>query len=297
VTSNGIDFFRRRDTRKPFFLYLSYHRPHPPYDPPAWAYEQYLDTPMPDPPVGDWVSLLEPYASQKPEAFYGRAGERQLRQARAGYYGHMSHIDHQICRFLEILKEYGLDENTWVCFVSDHGEMMGDHNLFRKSFPYEGSAHIPLILRGPSGSGIKPGSVCDHLVELRDVMPMLLECAGLPVPETIEGANPLAAKDWRSHLRGEHIQFGQSLQWLTDGHRKYVWFSGNGHEQLFDLDNDPQELVDLASQPAWQVELKNWRSHLALALAHREEGFSDGQSLRTGCPVSPVLSFLRSPAG
>ena len=62
VVTQAIDFLRRRDPRKPFLLYLSFHRPHPPYDPPAWAFEQFLDAPMPDPPVGDWADLYAPYA-------------------------------------------------------------------------------------------------------------------------------------------------------------------------------------------------------------------------------------------
>jgi arylsulfatase A-like enzyme len=296
VTSNGIDFFRRRDPRKPFFLYLSYHRPHQPYDPPQWAFDQYLDAPMPAPPVGDWASLLEPYGNGQPDSLYSEADTRFLQRARAGYYGHMTHIDHQINRFLEVLKEYGLEENTWVCFVSDHGEMLGDHNLYRKSYPYEGSARVPLILRGPKGCEVEPGTVNDRVVELRDVMPMLLECAGLPVPGCVEGLNPLAADSWRPYLHGEHVQFGQSLQWLTDGHRKYVWFSGSGHEQLFDLDADPQECHDLAAKPDWRRELEHWRLRLAESLREREEGFSDGKALRTGCPVHPVLSFLREHA-
>ncbi len=303
IVTQAIDFLRRRDPRKPFFLFLSFHRPHPPYDPPAWALEMYLDRPMPEVPVGDWAEILAPYADPyRPDTFVGEIDPRVLQRARAGYYGHMTHIDHQVNRFMEVLAEYGLADNTYVCFVSDHGEMMGDHHLFRKGFPYEGSARVPLILKGPADSGIQRGAAYDQVVELRDIMPTLLDCAGLPIPETVEGRSflPIArgeAVEWRDYLHGEHTLMNQSIQWLTDGHEKYVWFSGTGHEQLFDLEEDPQELHDLAADPGYAERVAHWRRLLIRELSGREEGFTDGEALIPGRPVHPCLSHLRRQAG
>ena len=299
VVTQSVDFLRRRDPRKPFFLFMSFHRPHPPYDPPAWAFEQYLEVSMPEPPVGDWADIFDKYA--QPHLHNGWAGELRssvLHRARAGYYGHMTHIDHQLNRFFESLQEFGLRDKTYICFVSDHGEMLGDHHLYRKGYPYEGSARVPLILKGPPGSGIFAGSVHEEVAELRDVMPTLLSCAGLPIPDSVEGHSllPLArgAKSaWRHHLHGEHILLGQSLQWVTDGHEKYVWFSGSGHEQLFDLNLDPHELHDLAGEPSSAERKVYWRRVLVEELSGREEGFTCGQELITGRPVSPVLSHLQ----
>ncbi len=298
VVTQGIDFLRRRDPRKPFFLFLSFHRPHPPYDPPAWAFEQYLDAEMPDVPVGDWTDLFAPYANPfKPDCLAGEIPPRVLRRARAGYYGHMTHIDHQLNRFLEVLNEYGQYHNTYFCFVSDHGEMMGDHHLFRKVLAYEGSARVPMVIKGPAESGIVAGAVHDHIVELGDVMPTLLDCAGLPIPETVEGQSLLPIMrgervTWRPYLHGEHTLQKQSMQWVTDGHQKYIWFSGSGREQLFDLDADPQELHDLAAEPSAAGRLADWRQALIRELAGREEGFTDGQQLIVGRPVRPCLSHL-----
>jgi arylsulfatase A-like enzyme len=262
----------------------------------------YKDTPMPPVPVGDWQDLVAPYAiPQSPECYVGEPDPRALQRARAGYYGHMTHIDHQINRFLEILAEYGQADNTVVCFTSDHGEMLGDHHMWRKAYPYEGSAHVPLILKGPAGGSIQRGAVCEQAVELRDIMPTLLEAAGLPIPETVEGRSflPMAqgqSADWRPYLHGEHTVLGQSLQWLTDGREKYVWWSGTGAEQLFDLTADPQELHDLARDAAQAERLSAWRARLIAELAGREEGYTDGQRLIAGRPVSPVLAHLREQA-
>lgn len=300
IVTQGLDFLRRRDPRKPFFLYLGFHRPHPPLDPPAWAYEMYADAPMPDPPRGDWTEILEPHRTQnRPDPQVATLAPRALQRARAGYYGHMTHIDHQINRLMEGLQEFGVKSSTYACFVSDHGDLLGDHDCWRKTLPYDGSARVPLLLWGPQAApegGIKRGTRCDAVAELRDVMPTLLDCAGLPIPESVEGRSLLpfargeVAPDWRPFLHGEHTGYGQSIHYLTDGREKYVWWSGTGTEQLFDLVNDPQETHDLARAGANEARVAAWRARLIDTLRDRPEGFvgADG-SLITGRPVRPML--------
>ncbi len=295
IATRAIDFMRRRDTRKPFFLYLGFHRPHPPYDPPQWAFDQYARQRMPDPVIGDWADVPEPHRNdQLHEAHVARYQRKVIDRAKAGYYGHMTHIDQQINRVLEHLRQYGQQDNTWVCFVSDHGEMLGDHHMYRKGYPYEGSAGVPFILSGPSSSNLPRGTTCDAVIELRDVLPTLLDCAGLPVPAGIDGTSVLPAARGetgalRPWLHGEHTIFGDTVQWLTDGHEKYVWWSGDGTEQLFDLDTDPDECVDLARRGESAERITHWRKILIDELAGREDGLSDGTRLVTGRPVQPIL--------
>ena len=105
--------------------------------------------------------------------------QRDVRLARAGYYGHMTHIDSQISRFIQTLGEFRLADNTVIAFISDHGDMMGDHGLWRKGYPYEASSHVPFILYG---AGIAPGTRVDSVVEIRDMMPTLLDVAGVEIP-------------------------------------------------------------------------------------------------------------------
>lgn len=298
VVHQSIDFLRRRDPRKPFFLFMSFHRPHPPYDPPSWAFDMYADRDMPQPPIGDWSKCFAEYGNvARPDTFYGEFDGHVLNRARAGYYGHMTHIDHQINRFIETLHEFEVANNTWIAFVSDHGEMLGDHNLYRKGYPYEGSSRVPLILKGPPGVQLERGQRCDALVELRDIMPTLLDCAELPIPVETEGRSvlPLLQKvphEWRAYLHGEHVIFGQSLQWLTDGKEKYIWMSELGREQLFDLKTDPLELHDLSAHPASGPRILFWRRILISELAGRDEGFSDGSSLICARPVKTSLSHI-----
>ena len=304
VATQSIDFLRRRDPRKPFFLFMSFHRPHPPLDPPAWAFEQYATRDIPPPPVGDWadeVSALHeaPFRDpHRPDLNVGRMDPVLLRRARAAYYGQMSFIDHQLNRFFETLSTYGLARETFICFVSDHGELLGDHHLFRKSLPYEGSARVPLLLKGPASSGIAQGRVHLPVAELCDVMPTLLDCAGLPIPATLEGRSllPIARGNdvaWRTHLHGEHTYAGGAVHYVTDGREKYLWFSRTGMEQLFDLTTDPHEQVNLARQPTQASRVARWRGVLVDELKGREEGFTDGHVLIPGRPVVNVLSHLR----
>src|SRR5206468_3720915 len=119
-------------------------------------------------------------------------------------------------------------------------------------------------LKGPAGSGdvIPRGATPDAVVELRDVMPTLLDCASLPIPAAVEGRSVLSLLkegEGRPYLHGEHTTLGQSVHWLTDGHSKYVWLSGSGHEQLFDLEADPQEMHDLAREAAAGTQVAQWR--------------------------------------
>lgn len=291
IVSEAQEFLRRRDTRKPFFLYLGFHRPHPPYDPPQWAFDQYLHDPMPAPPVGDWANeVLGPLDdSWRADPSVAQLSPRALQRARAGYFGHISHIDLLLNRLIESLAEYGLRQDTVLCFVSDHGELLGDHNAFRKVLPYEGSVRVPLLLQGP---GIpRKTVVSDAVAELRDVMPTLLDAAGLPVPDGLDGKSllPVARGEQptvREFLHGEHTAFGQSVHYLTDGKEKYIWWSGTGREQHFDLTHDPHECHDLGPSPLW-------RARLIKILTNRPEGFVEQGQLVQGRPIEPLLPLLR----
>ncbi|MEV7566432.1 arylsulfatase [Streptomyces tanashiensis] len=296
VSRRTVDFLRTRDRERPFFLFTSFHRPHPPYDPPRWAFEQYLHREMPEPPVGEWAAEMWSGCGNPhdPASAYLEPSEHALRRARAGYYGHMSHIDQQINRILQALGEEQA-EDTYVLFASDHGELMGDHHLFRKTLPYEGSSRIPFIVSGP---GIASG---DHrrLVELRDVMPTLLTAAGLPVPDSVEGHDVLAGPE-RAWLHGEHQEAlvcpdrPGSVQWLTDGSWKYICRSADGREQLFDLLADPGELYDVALLLPDAADL--WRGRLTDVLRERPEGFVQGDRLVPGREVAAILSGNREKA-
>lgn len=281
----AVDFLGRRDPTAPFFLKVSFIHPHQPCTPPRDYYERYMAMDLPPPVVGDWARVFDEPQRGLPVASWRTALDPQvMKQYQAAYFGSVNHIDDQVGRILEILPR-----NTIVLFLSDHGEMLGDHQWIRKRNAYEPSARIPFIMRLPGSMGIEQGHRCDRLVELMDVMPTLLEAAGAPIPETVEGHSLLALargeeEGWREILHGECAEVpetGSGMQYLTDGRWKYVWWPGTGGEQLFDLENDPRERHDLADDPGHIADLKTWRERLIERLDGRPEGFTDGRRLLT----------------
>jgi arylsulfatase A-like enzyme len=137
--------------------------------------------------------------------------------------------------------------------------------------------------------------VGDQVVELRDVMPTLLDSAGLSIPDGLDGHSLLRAADGdaaplRGYLHGEHTYAGrQSVHAITDARYKYVWYSGDGHEQLFDLAGDPRELHDLADAPDSADVLAERRRRLVDELSDSPEGYVDGGRLVPGRQPFDVL--------
>ncbi|GAA4914661.1 arylsulfatase [Stackebrandtia albiflava] len=299
VVTEAVEFMYRRDPTRPFFLNLSFHRPHPPFDPPQWAFDQFMAAPPYAPVVGDWAGRFDRFRQDdRPDAPVAEYDRESLHRARAGYLGNMVHIDHQIQRFMEAAAEFGFTvENTWFCFTSDHGEMLGEHRLWRKSLPYEGSARIPFLLAGPES---EPGGVSGELVTLQDVMPTLLDCAGLEVPDGLDGRSLRAVaaggapETPREYVHIEHsYQGGQSVHAVVDQRFKYVWFSGDGHEQLFDMVDDREELRDLAAAPESAGALADRRSVLVSLLADSPEGYVADGALVPGREPVEVLPGAR----
>ncbi len=288
----ALRFLRERDRSRPFFLVVSFRAAHPPLVPPAFYMERYLRTGVPEPVIGDWT---------RPPAEGGVGldvsshnvdlrGEALL-SARAGYYGLLNHLDDQLRRIFNPVN--GVDRttggNTAVMLVSDHGEMLGDHYLWRKTVPYEPSARIPFLLRAPERFGISPRTVVEKPVGLEDVMPTVLDLAGAEIPDSVEGRSvlPMARGEdvaWREYMHIEHAPMHHTL---TDGREKYIWFVEDGREQFFDLAGDPQELHECGGEHPDR--LAHWRGIMVRELHPRPEGFSDGQRLIPGRTYQPVL--------
>jgi arylsulfatase A-like enzyme len=310
---------RGRDPERPFFLNISFARPHSPYVPPRPYWEQYIHQETPPPFVGDWAEMHNrPEDAVDPNAWRGKMPPQAIHRARAGYYGEVSFIDTQVGRLINWMSRFGRDmlAKTWFLFTSDHGDMQGDHNLWRKTYAYEGSTHIPFLvvpagrLTGHTGD---VRCVADEVVELRDVLPTLLDAVGLPAPRTVDGRSLLplmqgathrgstgrgstgrgVADEWRNYIHGEHCtcySTEQEMQYVTDGRRKYVWLPRLGIEQFFDLEQDPGECDNLIGDVERDGEIARWRGYLIEELAARECGW-----VREGRLVTPPDEPLVSP--
>ena len=275
IGETALRFLQNYQGAQPFFLKVSFERPHSPYDPPSRWWDRYA-APLPPAQAADWAAKYRPRSSDRVDAWHGDMGAAAVRAARQGYYGSVSFVDEQIGRILETLDQRRLLDRTLILYLSDHGDMLGDHHLWRKSYPYEGSAGVPMILHWPEGLGREARARADsHPVEVRDVLPTLLDAAGAPAPAGIDGASllPIArnpAGRWRDWVDLEHdVCYSPANHWnaLTDGHRKYIFHAMTGEEQFFHLDTDPHELTDLSGDAAAAAELATWRNRL---IAHLE---------------------------
>lgn len=283
----AVEFIHHYKSDKPLFLKVSFARPHSPYDPPQRYLDLYKDAEIPEPAIGEWAEKFADYPKSKDAAF-GDYGKEHALDSRRHYYAAISFIDDQVGRVIQALKEEGLYENSVILFVSDHGDMLGDHYHWRKTYAYEGSTGVPFMIRLPREmkTRVKPGTHLDQVVEIRDILPTFVDLAGGEVPQDIDGSSLLPLlqdekPEWREYIDLEHATcYSPDNYWcgLTDGKMKYIWFFRTGEEQLFNLEKDPHELVNLAGNKKQAKMLAMWRERMVKHLSERgEEYVKDGQ--------------------
>jgi arylsulfatase len=270
IGDTAVRFLRDYRKEQPFFLKVSFERPHSPYDPPQRWWDRYGGS-LPPARSGAWAEKFRTRSGKDTTIWHGDIGAEATARARRGYYGSVSFVDEQIGRILYALGQRGWLRNTLILFLADHGDMLGDQFHWRKSYAWQGSARIPMILHWPEGT--PAGEVRNQPVEIRDVLPTMLDAAGVPAPDGIDGASLLKIarnpqSEWRQWIDLEHdVCYSPENHWnaLTDGRRKYIFHALTGQEQFFNLDQDPYELKD---QPG-DAEVPKWRARLAAHLALR----------------------------
>lgn len=248
ATDTMARYVRRRDPDRPAFWYLGYRHPHPPLVPPQRFLEQYAEIEI-DPPVyGGWAEGDLPYNLQGVQA-RSIYSEREIRWARRAFYALCTHIDQQIGALIGTIREEGILDETIIMFTSDHGDMLGDHNMWAKQTFYEGSSNVPMVLLGEAQDRkIGVGKTDDRLTGLQDVMPTLLGLAGIDAPDTLDGRSMVSAAR-RDYIYGEFGEGQHSSRMIRDPQYKLIWYPCGNHTQLFDIEADPQEMVDLGADP------------------------------------------------
>ena len=280
---NFLDSYQQSD---PFFLKVSFIRPHSPYDPPSRWMKQYADAGIPPAVAGGWADRYVPRSDDTNDIWHGKLPDDVIRTSRQAYYANVSFVDEQVGLILEALERRGLLDETLIVFTSDHGDMLGDQNLWRKTYAYEPSARIPFLMRWPSGLlSARRGQRRPEPIELRDVLPTFLEAGTVPqaqeMIQRLDGRSLLAllrgeGVSWRQWIDLEHnVCYSPSNHWnaLADGRWKYIYHAQNGEEQLFDLVHDPQELKDLAQVSEYSAPLRQWRNRLIEHLSERGDAF------------------------
>lgn len=252
----SIDFIETRDDTRPFFLWTSFGKPHPPFAPTQSMWSLYAQKHIDAPHYGDWSQQH----TDIPPSFMGPtkglnntwdADPSQIIDTKRAYYACVSQVDYALGVLFARMRELGLLENTWIIFTSDHGDMMGDHHMFGKGVFLEGSAHIPLIVRAPSPTWDRNKPFLaernETIVTLADIMPTILSLAQVPIPEHVDGENLLNLHQQEDTKRTFYGNCANSSFAIIDDGYKYTLSTRGGDELLFHLRNDPHELINLAA--------------------------------------------------
>lgn len=233
-TNLAINFIKQ-NKEHPFFCYLSWGPPH--QDNTITGY-----TPPPEHDIYNASDMI-----LRPNVSGTNNGTSQ-----AKYFGHCTAMDSEFGRLMETLEQEGLTDNTLVVFNADHGDMLFSHGLTYKGKPEEESCHVPLLMRLPDR--IKPGKVITNSVNSIDLMPTILSLCGLNVPDTCVG------KDKSPLLLGEtapeesiYCEYQDAWRMVVKNQFKLIIRNVDGGEsitELFDLNSDPYELLNLLNSPA-----------------------------------------------
>ncbi len=270
---------RRRDPTRPAFWYLGYRHPHPPLVPPQRFLDRYNGVELDKTFVGDWakdVSAL-PYHLQGVAA-RGTYTEREAADARRAFYALCTHIDQQIGALIGTIREEGVLDDTIIMFTSDHGDMLGNHNMWAKQTFYEWSACVPMVLVGTANcrrTGFSRAD--DRLVGLQDVMPTLLDLAGIDAPESVEGRS-MVGGERRETLYGEFGEVGHCSRMLRNETHKLIYYPVGNVFHLFDLENDPDEMTNLADEPASANILEHMKGALMKELYGSDLAWIEGET-------------------
>ena len=251
AADKAIELLRERAGKsEPFFLAVGFVRPHFPfvstescvsqYDPDALAVPRFPEDDHDDMPIQAIGKLLG-------------FEDDQTQRLRRGYYGAIGFMDQQFGRLLDELERLKLRDNTIVVFLSDHGYLLGEHRMWKKSRLWEESARVPLIVSVP---GKKRGVRCSHIVESLDLYPTLSELAGLPKDPGAQGQSlvPLLDEPEATLSRTDAlIQVSKGFG-LRSGKWAYMWYpaakkSKTEGYMLYDLQSDPSQFTNLVDLP------------------------------------------------
>lgn len=267
--------FLTANAGSPWLFSVNFFDPHHAFDPPAPYLERYRDRlhsiPLPDYDSGELAQKpifqqIDHEGAYRNAALhpFNKMTETDHRWVRAAYWAMCDLIDDQIGRILNALQETGQSEHTLVIFMSDHGEMLGDHGIYLKGpYFYEPAIRVPLFISQP---GTIPASRREpNLVELTDIAPTLLEAAGLPIHPGMQGRSlwPLLQghHETGTHRTDIYCEYLNAMPWhrepranatmIRTATHKLAVQHGTDCGELYDLVNDPGEKINHWNDPAF----------------------------------------------
>ena len=263
---------------EPWCMYVGTLGPHDPYIPPKRFLDMYADVEFPLPDTFDDPLDDKPALYRRTRDRFGQLTREEHREAIAHYLAFCSYEDWLFGLLIDKLKERGEYEDTIILYVSDHGDYLGDHGLWCKGLPaFLTNYHVPASLKMPGG---EQDVVRDELVSLCDFGPTFLDAAGADSPVTFAGRSlmPLmtaeeVSEDWRDALffqTNGNETYGIQRSIVTDKWR-FV-YNGFDYDELYDLENDPGQMINLACDPQYESVKKEMYTRIwAFGLEHEEQ--------------------------
>ncbi|MFC5624388.1 sulfatase-like hydrolase/transferase [Algoriphagus winogradskyi] len=268
----AIDFINshaKAGSDKPFFAYVAFTAPHDPYSPEAGYISHYPDGSLPLP--GNYKpyhpfefdnlmvrdELLTDWP-RKPEV---------IQMILSDYYALVTHLDSQIGKIIQALKDNNLYENTIIVYAADNGLAAGSHGLLGKQSLYEHSTNVPMIIKGP---GVPKNETFDAMVYLYDLYPTLSELAGLPKPNQVDGKSlaPILKGKEKEVRNSLFTAYRYTVRAVRTAEWKLIRYPERDYFQLFNLKNDPLELNNLAENKEYSgtkeeliTLLKDWQKN------------------------------------
>jgi arylsulfatase A-like enzyme len=264
IAAAAVDFLQdRKEAEKPFMMYVAFLAPHDPRQSP----QEYLDR-YPPKDIAVPESYL-PYHSFDQGDYYLRdevlAGfprsEKIVRENISDYYAMVTHTDDHIGLILKALEESGQADNTLVIFTSDHGLAVGRHGLMGKQNHYDHSIRAPFIVKGP---GVPEGASVPGMFYLNSVFPTAVELAGLEIPESVQAPSivPLINGERDAVYDNIYGSYRHFQRMVRSQDWKLIYYPMIERTQLFNLAEDPEELKDLAGDPAHAERIKTMMGEL-----------------------------------
>jgi arylsulfatase A-like enzyme len=294
LADGAIRFLRTRKRDKPFFMYLAGPAPHDPRVAPKAYMDMYEPEKIPLPanfkpfhPFNNGEMLIR---DERLAAWPRTAPE--IRRHLRDYYAMVTHLDAQLGRIFQVLKDTGEYDNTIIIFSSDQGIAIGSHGLMGKQNLYEHSMSVPLIFCGP---GIPKGRSCEAFAYNFDIFPTVCELVGAKVPDGLDGKSLAAVIRGRKDKVRDAIflAYRNVQRAVRRGRWKLLRYPQINRTQLFDLEADPYETKDLAREPSQAGRVKE----LLALMAEQQKLFGDAHPLTAESPqpAEVDLEFFKKP--
>lgn len=305
TVERSVNFLETRDESRPFFLWTSFSKPHPPYDCDPKYWNLYEGMKFPKEVHGEWSKTADVVPDSLLASTYAVGGahkytKEKWQSVKRAYYSCITQIDYNLGTLFARMRELGLMENTYIIFTSDHGEMLGDHYLSSKSVFLEGSARLPFIIKRPSKEWQGKESElknrrCDSLCTLADLLPTVLAMADIKdsnIQRDLPGRNLLEVNDPErdanlSEQKSTLIEgFCEDHIAIIGTRYKYLFEIKGGGELFFDRSADPSECKNIiqtqnSSELSVLEDFRNRAAALAIK-AKRNELVKDGVLTSSG---------------